>query len=300
MGFSVADRVKEKTTTTGVGSVTLNGDYIDGFQPFASGIADGETTFYVIDEPVLNNDDIWEVGFGTFVSGTLSRDIVFSSSNSGQKIDLRGSGVVSITYPAERSVYLDNNLNTIAASGLLFTNDPEKILDTQNGDLYWNDKLLSYESNNTYVSGIAVYASGLAEENQSDNIHISGVSYFASGQSINNYNDIVYVSGIAAYASGAIENLRFSEYQNINSDTILSDLDTLIFVDSTDSEINVYMPLASGIGGKQMKIKRAAGNNLVTIHASGSETIDGQTKYTMQYLYQSYTLVSNNTNWFIT
>lgn len=258
MGFSVADRVKERTTTTGVGSVTLNGDYIDGFQPFVSGIADGETTFYVIDEPIVNNNDIWEVGVGTFSSGTLSRDVVFSSSNNGQKIDLNGSGVVSITYPAERSVYLNDALNTVAGSGLLFINDQAKVLDTHDGDLYWNNVKLT------------------------------------------NDNEFLYVSGIANYASGAFESLGFEDYQNIDSDYILSSTNTLIFADSSNSEINVYMPLASGIGGKEIKIKWIDGANPIRIIASGTETIDGQSSIYMYQKYQSTTLSSNNTNWFIT
>lgn len=258
MGFSVADRVKEKTTTTGVGSIALTGDYIDGFQPFSSGISSGETTFYVIDEPVLNNSDHWEVGVGTFVNGSLTRDVILSSSNNGQKINLSGSGIVSITYPAERSVYLDNALNTVAGSGVSFVNDPTKVLNTQNNGLYWDGKKLGYESSD------------------------------------------IYISGIATYASGAFQNIGFSEYKNVTSDLVLNDIDDLIFVDSTDSEINVYMPLASGIGGKQIKIKWADGTNPINIIASGTETIDGQNSISMYQKYQATTLSSNNTNWFIT
>ena len=78
MALIVKDRVKETTTTTGTGTVTLAGAE-DGFQSFAA-IGNGNTTYYAI-----TSDDDYEVGLGTYTSSctTLSRDIVLESSNSG-------------------------------------------------------------------------------------------------------------------------------------------------------------------------------------------------------------------------
>ena len=75
MAFVVKDRVKETTTTTGTGTITLAGA-VDGFQAF-SAIGDGNTTYYAI-----AGGTEFEVGIGTYTSSgtTLSRDTVISSS----------------------------------------------------------------------------------------------------------------------------------------------------------------------------------------------------------------------------
>lgn len=274
MAFKVADRVKEIITTPGTGNLILSNSGVSGFQTFQNALSDSDYTYYVIDEY-----DAWETGYGQFINGEFSRDVIFDSSyNSGQRIHVAGSGEghISITYPAERAVYLtQDNLYTVAGSGVTFINDPDKVLNTTGNDLYWNGNLIAYEVDNIYVSGIATYA---------------------SGQSISNQEDISYISGISVYASGQ----TIKQYDNISSDTVLENVKDILFIDSTSSEINVYIPTAVGNGGKEIKIKRAYGNNLVTIHASGTETIDGQANYHMHHLYESSTFVSNNTSWFLT
>lgn len=107
-------------------------------------------------------------------------------------------------------------------------------------------------------------------------------------------------SGDIAAVSGYASELFTKSYQNITSDTTLSIDDDYIFIDSTSGEINIDMPIASGNGGKEIIIKRIAGNNVVNVNASGLGNIDGSINYTMHHLYQSITLISNNSNWFIT
>jgi hypothetical protein len=99
MALVVKDRVKETTTTTGTGTITLAGA-VTGFQSF-SAIGNGNTTFYTI----AGNDE-WEVGIGTYTSSgtTLSRDTVLSSSNSGSLVNFSaGTKDVFVTYPAGRT-----------------------------------------------------------------------------------------------------------------------------------------------------------------------------------------------------
>jgi len=102
MALVFKDRVKETTTTTGSGTVTLAGASA-GFQSFGV-IGDANTTYYT-----LVSGSEWEVGIGTYTSSgtTLSRDTVLESSNAGSKITLAGTSDVFCTYPAEKAVVQD-------------------------------------------------------------------------------------------------------------------------------------------------------------------------------------------------
>jgi hypothetical protein len=106
MALVVKDRVRETTTTTGTGTITLGGA-ATGFQSF-SVIGNANTTFYTIQ---LANTNEWEVGIGTYTSSgtTLSRDTILESSNSGSAVNFSaGSKDVFVTYPAEKAIYLGN------------------------------------------------------------------------------------------------------------------------------------------------------------------------------------------------
>jgi len=102
MPLVVKDRVRETTTTTSTGTVTLAGA-VTGFQSF-SAIGNGNTTFYTIAGQGTNE---WEVGVGTYTSSgtTLSRDSVLASSNSGSLVNFSaGTKDVFVTYPAGRTL----------------------------------------------------------------------------------------------------------------------------------------------------------------------------------------------------
>jgi len=112
MAFVLADRVKETTTTTGTGTVTLLGAST-GYQSF-SAIGNGNTTYYVIAGRTTSE---WEVGIGTYTSAgtTLSRTTVLSSSNSGSLVNFSaGTKDVFVSYPASKSVNLDASGNVSA------------------------------------------------------------------------------------------------------------------------------------------------------------------------------------------
>ncbi len=102
MALVLKDRVKETTTVTGSGTVTLGGSVV-GFQSFSDALTDGDTTFYALSHRTAAE---WEVGIGTYTSGTLSRDTILESSNSGSAVSFTaGTKDVFLTYPAEKSVF---------------------------------------------------------------------------------------------------------------------------------------------------------------------------------------------------
>jgi hypothetical protein len=105
MALVVKDRVRETTTSTGTGTILLNGA-VEGFQDFTV-IGDSITTYYTIVDPTTN---AWEVGIGTYTASgtTLSRDTILESSTGGAAVNFAdGTKDVFVTYPAERSVDSD-------------------------------------------------------------------------------------------------------------------------------------------------------------------------------------------------
>lgn len=123
MAFVLADRVRETTTTTGTGSVTLAGA-VTGFQTFAA-IGNANVTYYTI---AGQGTSEWEVGIGTYTASgtTLSRDTVLASSNSGSLVNFSaGTKDVFCDYPAGRAViggmgYIENAA-TITTSSTINT-----------------------------------------------------------------------------------------------------------------------------------------------------------------------------------
>ena len=152
MALVVKDRVKETTTTTGTGTITLLGA-VSGYQAF-SAIGNANTTFYAIVDVTAGT---WEVGIGTYTSAgtTLSRTTVLESSNAGSLVNFAaGSKDVFCTYPAEYAVFSSNNPGT---SGYVLTSTGANTAPTWQdaaspvvisttapvspsaGDLWWDD-----------------------------------------------------------------------------------------------------------------------------------------------------------------
>lgn len=103
MALVLADRVKETTTTTGTGTVTLLGAST-GYQSFAA-VGNANTTYYCI---AGQTGSEWEVGIGTYtaVGTTLARNTVLASSNAGSLVNFSaGTKDVFVTQPAKRAVY---------------------------------------------------------------------------------------------------------------------------------------------------------------------------------------------------
>ena len=124
MALVINNRVRETTSTTGTGAVTLGGA-VGGFQTFAAGIGNSNTTYYAIS---INSESEWEVGLGTLNgdSSTLTRTTVLESSNSDSAVDFSaGSKEVFCTLPAEKAVYLDASDDPVGVTGTDITTEGE-------------------------------------------------------------------------------------------------------------------------------------------------------------------------------
>ena len=115
MALVINDRVKETTTTTGTGAVSLGGA-VTGFETFAAGVGNSNTTYYCI---AHQDQAEFEVGLGTLDSDSsdLTRTTVISSSNSDSAVDFSaGTKDVFCTLPASKLIFEDGS-NNVAFAG---------------------------------------------------------------------------------------------------------------------------------------------------------------------------------------
>ena len=102
MALILNDRVKESTTSTGTGTINLDGA-TGGFKSFVAGIGTTNKTYYAI---VGRTTTEFEVGLGTVTDAspdTLSRDVILSSSNSDAKVSFSaGTKDVFCTLPSSK------------------------------------------------------------------------------------------------------------------------------------------------------------------------------------------------------
>ena len=116
MALVINDRVKENSTTSGTGNITLAGVAAgQGNVTFNSGIGTSNTTYYCIFEQGTNT---FEIGLGTLSgSTTLERTTVINnSSGNTSKISFSGTLDVFVTMPAAKTVYLDASGNPVGAA----------------------------------------------------------------------------------------------------------------------------------------------------------------------------------------
>jgi hypothetical protein len=166
MVLVIKDRVRESTTTTGTGTITLNGA-IAGFRAFSSVMANGDTTWYAIVIPA----GAWETGVGTWVAGNqLQRTTVLDSSNAGALVNF-GSGTkdVFMAMPAPKA----NVMNNTYPAGTIIAYQQSA------APIYWtkqvthNDKALRVVSGTASSGGANAFSSVLTNAFSSANTTIT-------------------------------------------------------------------------------------------------------------------------------
>jgi hypothetical protein len=163
MALVLKDRVKEGTTTSGTGTVVLNGA-ATGYQSFAV-IGNGNQTYYAI-----SGGSDYEVGIGTYYSGntSLSRDTILASSNANAAVTLSGSYDVFVTYPAEEAVYVENGaVFANGSSNVTFTN-----INVINSSVLGNVTITSGT-----INAVPVIATDIVNKTYVDSIVASGVHF---------------------------------------------------------------------------------------------------------------------------
>ena len=261
MALTIADRVRETTTTTGTGTITLNGA-VGNFETFTANLSDGDTTYYAIVD--ANNSD-FEVGLGTFASSgtTLARTTVIASSNSNSAVDLSsGSKDVFITLPASKMIFQDANGNVTIPGDLTVSGDDITMGTNTSGNLLIAD--------GTNFNSIAVGSLSEISTVANDDVFIA---VDTSGGGLKKIARSAIVSGLAT--SGAISNVvedttpQLGGNLDTNSHSILLD-DAHFIGDENGNEQIIFQTTSSAVN--QFDVTNAATGNAPELSATGDDT----------------------------
>lgn len=136
MALVFGDRIKETSTTTGTGSLTLAGA-ADKHRAFSAVLSNNDTCTYYIVHQSANE---WETGLGTWTTGGyLARTTVYASST-GSKVDFSaGTKDVAISITASRiqalgttdsPTFVGLSLSGLTASKVVFTDSGKALTST--------------------------------------------------------------------------------------------------------------------------------------------------------------------------
>ena len=240
MALVLKDRIKQQSTTTGTGTVTLGAAY-NGFSTFQTFYSNGDEVYYTISNTETGVTE-WEVGRGTFNSAgpTLVRDTVLSSTNAGSLVSFSaGVKEVFVTYPAERAVTTDDigtiasqNANSVAitAGSIAVTANPTAALQV---------------ATKAYVDNLA-----------SSSIHFHEAVRLESPDSAGNLSS-VYNNGTAGV--GATLTNNSTQVALVVDGVTTNTSDRILIYNQTDATQNgVYVVTDVGSGATNWVLTRAA------------------------------------------
>jgi hypothetical protein len=313
MALKLADRVRETTTSTGTGAITLGGA-VDGFVSFSSVLSTNDTTYYVI---VSSTATDWEVGVGTYSSNTLTRTTVLDSSNSNALVNFTvGTKAVFIAQPAGRAVYSDGT-SIVSSDGksVLTTAGGTGVTSYSVGDMlyYAAGTVLSKLSIGTAgkvmtstgtapqwstLSGIAVTTISFGSTGLTPSTATGGAVSVAGtlGTANGGTNLTSFTSGGAVYASSTSV-LTTGTLPTASGGTNLTSFTSggAVYASSTSALTTGTLPIASG--GTSQTTASAAFNALSPITTAGDLILGNGTNSATRLAIgtNAYVLTSNGT-----
>lgn len=183
MTLIIKDRVKETSTTTGTGALTLAGA-ITGFRAFSSVCTSPSDTCYYTIQGVDGSGvptGEWETGLGTYsASNTLTRTTVKDSSNSGSVVTLSAG---------TKQVFIDANASYLAAisviagyiNGYTLSNDggtPNSILDIAVGSAADSTNAVMINGTAFTKSTAGAWAAGTAGNGMGTGLTIANSTWY--------------------------------------------------------------------------------------------------------------------------
>lgn len=228
--------------------------------------------------PIVNADDaVWGDILRQYLMKEHFNDDTDNSANGGhQTITIRPGSATSGTAPLKFT------------SGTLMST-PEA------GAMEFNNNLLYFTiTSGTVRKKIAMY---------DDTSGATGDLYYRDGSGtftplpVGSSGQVLGVAG--GVPSWQANNPALATSTKTSSYTMTS-TDTVIFANALTNSVTITLPTAASLPGYRFYIKRIDGSvNPCTVMRSGSDTIDGQTSFTIDQQYTAVMLVSNGSAWYI-
>ena len=179
MAFVVNDRVKETSTTTGTGTLSLAGA-VSGFQTIVAGIGNSNVTYYAI---VNDSGTEFEIGIGTVTDAspdTLSRTTILESSNSDSAVDFSsGTKTVFCPLPASKAVFEDNNNDVTLPDDLILGSDSAVIKFGNDSDINLTHVAdTGLTTNGDFTVGDDLFISGGLIDLKNDGSFVSQIKFY--------------------------------------------------------------------------------------------------------------------------
>ena len=250
MALVLADRVRDTTTTTSTGTITLSGTAPTGYQNF-SVIGNGNTTYYAI---VGQGTTEWEVGIGTYTSSgtTLARTTVLASSNAGSLVVFSaGTKDVFVTYPAERSVNISSA--ALTSGRVPYATTDGLLVDASTMTFNGTKLTVGGLLDSALTSGRVPYATTSGELTDSTNLTFNGTTLTA------NTIGAFTLSGTVAGGGNQINNVI------IGTTTPLAGFHTTV-----SATTSVTTPSVTNAGTLDLA---ATGANILTISTNSTERV---------------------------
>jgi len=199
---------------------------------------------------------------------------------------------------SRKNAYLGQTISSSGLGDTIFIPSSGYVGLNQNNPSYQLDVVGTGNfSQNLLVNGTGVSLSGHTHTSStiSDfNSSVSGllpITNIVPGSNVN-----VTTSGTTYTIS--VDGLT-TPYKNVSSSANLLPSDETIFAYCDSSDITLTMPSASGVGGKKMYLKKVSGSFNLIIQPSGNQKIDNKNNTILNYINESVTLISDNSNWFV-
>jgi hypothetical protein len=96
-----------------------------------------------------------------------------------------------------------------------------------------------------------------------------------------------------------LDDIALRVITTITTTTTLDNTHYTVLVDSTSGAVTVNLPAANANTGRIYNINKIVAANTVTIDANGAETINGSTTISLVNQWESVTIQSNGTSWYI-
>ena len=159
MAFITADRVKDTSTTTGTGNITVSGSAPFGYRTFSTVLSVSDTFYYCIQGQGTSE---WEVGLGTYVSSNqFARTTVLSSSASGSAVSFSsGTKNVFITLAADKTLQIGPSSSVTVPTVIGGTTASSSLTLQSTSGVGTSDSILFKVGNNGATTALTIDTSG--------------------------------------------------------------------------------------------------------------------------------------------